>query len=104
QSTDRNAATEAAATEWDSMFTLLLWGVSAVVFLILGAGLFGVAFGVIRPIAAMTNVMKGLAGGDLNVAVPALSRDDEVGAMARAVQVFKENAQRVLSMEAEQAG
>ena len=47
--------------------------------------------------------MKGLAGGDLNVSVPALSRDDEVGAMARAVQVFKENAQRVLSMEAEQA-
>ncbi len=52
----------------------------------------------------MTSVMKGLAGGDLNVAVPALSRDDEVGAMARAVQVFKENAQRVLSMEADQAG
>lgn len=104
QATDRNAATEAAATEWDSMFTLLLSGVSAVVFLIIGAGLFGVAFGVIQPIAAMTSVMKGLAGGDLNVAVPALSRDDEVGAMARAVQVFKENAQRVLSMEADQAG
>ena len=33
--------------------------------------------------------MKGLAGGDLNVSVPALSRGDEVGAMARAVQVFK---------------
>ncbi len=48
QATDRNAATEAAATEWDSMFTLLLSGVSAVVFLIIGAGLFGVAFGVIR--------------------------------------------------------
>ena len=100
---DRNAATEVAATERVSMFTLLLWGVSAVVFLIIGAGIFGVAFGVIRPIAAMTDVMKGLAGGDLNVSVPALSRDDEVGAMARAVQVFKENAQRVLSMEAEQA-
>jgi methyl-accepting chemotaxis protein len=103
QTNDQNAATEVAATERVSMFTLLLWGVSAVVFLIIGAGLFGVAFGVIRPIAAMTDVMKGLAGGDLNVAVPALSRDDEVGAMARAVQVFKENAQRVLSMEAEQA-
>ena len=82
----------------------LLWGVSAVVFLVIGAGIFGVAFGVIRPIAEMTDVMKGLAGGDLNVSVPALSRGDEVGAMARAVQVFKDNALRVQSMEQEQAG
>src|SRR6202008_4743958 len=70
---------------------------------IIGAGIFGVAFGVIRPIAAMTGVMKDLASGDLNVAIPALSRGDEVGAMARAVQVFKDNALRVQSMEAEQA-
>ena len=101
QTNEQNAATEVAATERVSTFTMVLWGVSAVVFLIIGAGIFGVAFGVIRPIAAMTDVMKGLAGGDLNVSVPALSRDDEVGAMARAVQVFKDNAQRVLSMEAE---
>jgi methyl-accepting chemotaxis protein len=104
QTNDQNAATEVAATERVSMFTLLLWGVSAAVFLVIGAGIFGVAFGVIRPIAQMTNVMKGLADGDLSVAVPALSRGDEVGAMARAVQVFKENAVRVQSMEAEQAG
>ena len=104
QTNDQNAATEVAATGRVSTFTLLLWGVSAVVFLIIGAGIFGVAFGVIRPIAEMTAVMKGLAGGDLDVSVPALSRGDEVGAMARAVQVFKENAQRVQSMEQEQAG
>ncbi len=100
---DQNAATEIAATGRVSTFTFVLWGVSAAVFLVIGAGIFGVAFGVIRPIAAMTDVMKGLAGGDLNVSVPALSRGDEVGAMARAVQVFKDNAQRVQSMEAEQA-
>jgi methyl-accepting chemotaxis protein len=100
---EQNAATEVAATERVSTFTLLLWGVSAVVFLIIGAGVFGVAFGVIRPIADMTDVMKRVAGGDLDVAVPALSREDEVGAMARAVQVFKENALRVQSMESEQA-
>jgi methyl-accepting chemotaxis protein len=103
QTNDQNAATEVAATGRVSTFTLLLWGVSAAVFLVIGAGIFGVAFGVIRPIAEMTVVMKGLAGGDLNVSVPALSRGDEVGAMARAVQVFKDNAQRVLSMEQEQS-
>jgi methyl-accepting chemotaxis protein len=104
QTNDQNAATEIAATGRVSTFTLILWGVSAAVFLVIGAGIFGVAFGVIRPIAEMTAVMKGLAGGDLNVSVPALSRGDEVGAMARAVQVFKDNAQRVQSMESEQVG
>ena len=34
QATDLNAATEAEATEWDSMFTLLLWSVSVLVLLI----------------------------------------------------------------------
>src|SRR3954462_11464279 len=104
QTNDQNAATELAATGRVSTFTLILWGVSAAVFLVIGAGIFGVAFGVIRPIAEMSDVMKGLAGGDLNVSVPALSRGDEVGAMARAVQVFKDNAQRVQSMESEQVG
>jgi methyl-accepting chemotaxis protein len=104
QTNDQNAATEVAATERVRTFTLLLWSVSAVVFLIIGAGLFGVAFGVIRPIAGMTKVMKGLAGGKLDIFVPALGRNDEVGAMARAVQVFKDNALRVQSMESEQAG
>jgi methyl-accepting chemotaxis protein len=102
QTNDQNAATEVAANDRVSTFTFLLWGVSAAVFLVIGAGIFGVAFGVIRPIAQMTDVMKGLAGGDLTVSVPALNRGDEVGAMARAVQVFRDNALRVQSMEAEQ--
>ncbi len=100
---ERNAATEVSARERVSTFTVVLWSVSAIVFLLIGGGIFGVAFGVIRPIAKITDVMKGLAGGDLDVSVPALNRGDEVGAMARAVQVFKENALRVRSMEAEQA-
>jgi methyl-accepting chemotaxis protein len=104
QTNDQNAATEVAAADRVSTLTLLLWGVSGMVFLLIGAGIFGVAFGVIRPMAEMTNVMKGLAGGDLDVSVPALSRGDEVGAMARAVQVFRENALRVRSMESEQTG
>jgi methyl-accepting chemotaxis protein len=49
QTNDQNAATEVAATGRVSTFTLLLWGVSAAVFLVIGAGIFGVAFGVIRP-------------------------------------------------------
>ena len=36
--------------------------------------------------------MTRLAAGDTTVAVPALDRADEIGDMAKAVQVFKEDA------------
>jgi methyl-accepting chemotaxis protein len=45
---------------------------------------------VTRPIGRLTSVMDGLAEGDLARAVPDQARADEIGAMARAVQVFKE--------------
>jgi methyl-accepting chemotaxis protein len=101
---DENAATEAEAAASVHFFSIALWCVSALVFLIVGAGVLGVGFGVIRPITAMTDIMKRLATGELGVAVPSLSRKDEVGDMAKAVEVFKENALRVKDMEVEQAG
>ena len=45
----------------------------------------------IRPLLAMTGAMGSLAGGDRNVVVPALDRHDEIGGMAKAVEVFKAN-------------
>ena len=58
----------------------------------------GIAFAVmiglsiVRPIRSLTATMVALAEGDTAVAVPAVGNRDEVGAMARAVQVFKQNA------------
>ncbi|SDO35226.1 methyl-accepting chemotaxis sensory transducer with Cache sensor [Methylobacterium phyllostachyos] len=43
-----------------------------------------------RPITRLTAAMRGLAEGDLAVPVADQGRGDEVGAMARAVQVFKD--------------
>lgn len=40
----------------------------------------------------MTNIMSSLADGDNSIEVPHAHRKDEIGAMASAVQVFKENA------------
>src|SRR6185295_7049834 len=87
QTNEQNAATEVAATERVSTFTWVLWGVSAVVFLIIGAGIFGVAFGVIRPIAAMTDVMKGLAGGDRKAAMQQMADgfDSAIGKIIQTV-------------------
>lgn len=101
---DDNAAIETAATQRVGTFNVILWGISGLVFLIIGGGLLGVGLGVIRPMTRMTGVMARLAGGGLDIEIPSLKRADEVGAIARAVQVFRENALRVQAMESEQAG
>ncbi len=44
------------------------------------------------PLKAMAALMARLADGDLSAQVPALKRSDEIGAMARAVLVFRDNA------------
>jgi methyl-accepting chemotaxis protein len=102
QTNDENAATEAEATSRVQFFTTVLWSISALVFIVFGAGIAGIAKGVIQPIIKMTAVMQRLAGGELESEIPSLGRKDEVGAMAGAVQIFKENAQRVQAMEAAQ--
>jgi methyl-accepting chemotaxis protein len=57
----------------------------------------------IRPIESLTNVMAKLSSGVLEVNIPALDRADEVGRMARAVEVFKHNAIEVERLNADQA-
>jgi methyl-accepting chemotaxis protein len=101
---DDNAAIEAGAIQRVNIFTIMLWCISGLVFLIIGGGIFSVGLGVIQPMTHMTGVMARLAGGELDTQIPSLNRADEVGAMARAVQVFRENALRVQAMESAQAG
>lgn len=57
---------------------------------------------VAKPISNMTGAMKRIAEGDVNVSVPGLERSDEIGAMAQATQVFKENAIEKTMLEKEQ--
>ena len=47
---------------------------------------------VTRPIRDMTTAMDRLSAGEFETSIPALERRDEVGAMARALAVFKENS------------
>ncbi len=55
-----------------------------------------------RPISHMTGAMRQLAEGDKAVAIPGVGRGDEVGDMAQAVQVFKDNMIRADTLAAEQ--
>ncbi len=61
-----------------------------------------IASGIVNPVRAMTEAMTRLAGGDKAVPVPALDNKDEIGDMARAVEVFKRNALEMDRLQAEQ--
>jgi methyl-accepting chemotaxis protein len=55
------------------------------------------------PIRSITGTMNQLAGGDMNVAIPFADRRDEVGNMARAVEVFARNMRKNQELQAEAA-
>jgi methyl-accepting chemotaxis protein len=59
------------------------------------------AYGLSRPILAVTGAMTRLADGDLGVEIPARDRRDEIGRMAEAMEVFKEHAEARARMESE---
>ncbi len=54
-----------------------------------------------RELKVLNNSMTSLAAGNTEIEILHKDRADEIGEMARAVQVFKENAVRVENMEAE---
>lgn len=57
-----------------------------------------------KPVRLLTNAMSRLAGNDWNVEVPGTARKDELGEMARAVNVFKTNGVEAARRAAEQEG
>jgi methyl-accepting chemotaxis protein len=60
------------------------------------------ALGLARPILSLTAVMGRLAHGDTAAEIPGRERGDEMGRMAKAVQVFKDNMIKSDKMEKEQ--
>jgi methyl-accepting chemotaxis protein len=73
-----------------------------------GAGLIGAALaffigrGIVRPLTKMTEAMQRLALGHYDVDVPARDGTDQIGEMARAVEVFKQNGIDTRRLTAEQ--
>jgi methyl-accepting chemotaxis protein len=70
-----------------------------------GIGLLGavlVARAIAPPIRAMTASMSRLAEGDLTIDIPATHHKDEIGQMAKALQVFKDNAVHTQALRREQ--
>jgi len=84
------AIADAADAEFSSALRIIGMVIAVVAVLTVWLGL-GLRTGIAVPIIGMTDAMRRLAGKDLAVAIPAVGRRDEVGAMAGAVEVFKES-------------
>jgi len=95
------AAHDAEALAASTSLWLIVSGAFGV---LVAVGLVGaiVIYGIVRPLSGMTGAMSRLADGDLSVSVTGAERRDEVGQLARALQVFKDNALETRRLAAEQ--
>jgi methyl-accepting chemotaxis protein len=99
------ASAEAAHQAGDALATrtLLLNRIALACTLLLILGLCAFLFaGIMRPLGVMTLAMNRLAAGDRAVLIPGTRRADEIGLMAQAVQVFKDNAVEMDRLREEQ--
>ncbi|MCJ2050558.1 methyl-accepting chemotaxis protein [Methylobacterium sp. J-070] len=94
------AAASAAAVAASRLANLVGLGLMAAIALI---GLVLLQLGIAKPIRAITTTMARLAADDLLAEVPGVGRGDEVGAMADAVQVFRDGLMRTKALEGEAA-
>ena len=79
------------------------WGLGIALVMLIGAS-FVIVRAITRPLVGMTNAMGRLADGDLEVAVPGRERTNEIGRMARAVEVFRDNARERRALEEARRG
>lgn len=95
--TMQQRAAEIDATVASSVtFSIVFSGIAIVLGLVFA---YFIAASVVNPVQGMTDAMNRLAGGDLGVDIPAQDRKDEIGVMAKAVQVFKQNGIDKKNME-----
>ncbi|MCJ2062301.1 methyl-accepting chemotaxis protein [Methylobacterium sp. J-088] len=93
---------DASVSNADAATLAAYVAVAVAILTAVGAALFGF-LRISQPITRMTDAMRLLAGGDATAEVPYRARRDEIGAMAAAVQVFKDNLIRTRQLEAETA-
>jgi methyl-accepting chemotaxis protein len=95
------AAEAGEATTRASVGTWMLIAFASAVFLVLGLSLL-IGRSISKALASMVSAMTRLAGGDMRGAIPGLGRRDEIGEMAGAVEVFKDNMVEAERLRAEQ--
>jgi methyl-accepting chemotaxis protein len=73
---------------------LYVTALAAAAFVLVGLGVLMIWRAIARPLSAITSTIERVAGGDFDLAVPHAARRDEIGALARAIEIFKEAMRR----------
>ena len=74
---------------------------AAILVVLLGATWIVLRNQILTPMVKINGAMRSLVDGDLDVDVPGVGRNDEIGEMASSVEIFKENAKRVAQLDRE---
>ena len=83
---------------------MIIIAASVVIILVFSLAGFTMARAIVRPILSLTDCMARLAQKDWAAEIPALDRKDEVGQMARAVDVFQAKRHRERTSARRSAG
>jgi len=81
---------------------MIMLVVGLVTLAVLGAVGYGLSRLMMSPVPRLAKTMKQVADGDYEIAVPFTQRGNEVGEMARAVEVFRENGLKISHMTEEE--
>jgi methyl-accepting chemotaxis protein len=81
-------------TETNRQLAFLLTCLGGLALVLVAAGVFIISRSVARPLSAITTTIKQVAEGAEGVAVPHTERQDEIGALARAIRIFQEAMDR----------
>jgi methyl-accepting chemotaxis protein len=100
QTIEAELGPETTAEMKNTRWTAVLLSVIAVVVGLMIA--FFTGRSISRPVVGMTRAMESLAGGNKTIEIPGRQRGDEVGLMAKTVQIFKESMIRADQLAAEQ--
>ena len=99
-----NAAASAAATKFTRHTEHISWaGALAGLGLVLVAAFFMTRLTIVRPLQDLTGTMGSLSSGQLRVSVPGRERGDELGAMARSTDIFRQGLEEAESLRLEAA-
>jgi signal transduction histidine kinase len=82
---------ERAASAYRNAQNMIVTAMLLAASLLFAANIY-VARGILAPLLTLVKCMHELAGHNTDVAIPSVQRDDEIGEMARAVSVFRDNA------------
>jgi signal transduction histidine kinase len=82
---------ERAASAYRNAQNMIVTAMLLAASLLFAANIY-VARGILAPLLTLVKCMHELAGHNTDVAIPSVQRDDEIGDMARAVAVFRDNA------------